>query len=49
MESRPTSRILKKAFWHVHINRVINLRVAERCQVDIRLDEIGEEMERSRI
>ena len=49
MESRPASRIPKKAVWHVHINRVINPRVAERRRVDIWLDEIGEEIERPRI
>ena len=49
VESRPASRIPKKAVWHIHINRVINPRVAERCPVDIPLDEIGEEIERPRI
>ena len=49
VESRPASRIPKKAVWHIHINRVINPRLAERRRVDIRLDEIGEEMERPRI
>ena len=49
MESRPASQIPKKAVWHVHINQVINPRVAECCRVDIRLDEIGEEIKRPRI
>ena len=49
MESRPACRIPNKAVWHVHINRVINPRAAERRRVDIRLDEIGEEIERPRI
>ena len=49
MESRPASRIPKKAVWHVHINGVITPRVAERRWVDIRLDKIGEEIEERRI
>ena len=43
------SLIPKKAVWHVHIKRVINPRVAERRPVDVRLDEIGEEIKRPRI
>ena len=46
MESMPACRIPGKAIWHVDINRVINPRVVERRRVDIRLNEIGEEIER---
>ena len=49
MESEPVNQIPKKAVWQVHINQVINPRMAERRRLDIWLDEIGEEIERPRI